>query len=477
MPIYSEHPEYTKNKTKWKLVRDVQNSNVDDYIIPVECGNSRRVAQRNANYKKRAIFSNFTLNTRLGLVGLAMAQDPRVLLPTGLEYIDDYATGNGLKFDQLVRKLLGEMVDMGRVGILADYPSVPLGKSIADIASLQPHAKMYVYKAEDILNWGITTQSGTEQLNFLVLREEIKTRVDGFEWACAYQYRVLQLDDAGYYYYYVMDHEEKQQTKNIYPKANGKNLRHIPFHIGGSDDNDYEVDPSPMYPIAHVNIGHLRNSASLEDNADRHSQGTLFLTSTLSTSQWKELTDGRPVVMGAGEGYMLGAPGGDAKLLQLGPDQLSKEMMTQKEQQIVMLGGHLITSAAATNAPVETTKMVMGAKLSRMGSIVNNCEDLLNNAIRDCALFEGTDPSGVEVLLSHNFIPYSPDAQIMREILAQQVAGVIPHSVLLDYNRRVDLIPRDQTNEQVIQEIEKEKPDPAVSTPPVVSPVDDNLDG
>ncbi len=469
MPIYSVHPEYLDMEDDWKLVRDVQKGRVTGYLLPREYGRSKRVTTRNEDYVKRAIFSNFTLNTRLGLVGLAMAQDPNLKVPDGLKYLDQFATGNGLKFAQLVRKLLGELVDVGRVGIFVDYPNVALGKSKADQAKLKPHAKMYVYNTEDIINWDIDTRSGTEVLSFLVLREEVRERVDGYQWACAYQYRVLQLDENQEYCYFIMDRNGKS-SPIFHPQANGKRLNHIPFHVGGSDNNDWQVDPAPMYPIAHVNIGHYRNSASLEDNADKHSQGTLFLTTTHSGSQWKELTKERPVVMGAGEGYNIGAPGSEATLLQLNADQLSDKMMERKEQQIIMLGGHLITSAAATNAPVETTKMVMGAKLSRMGSIVNNTEDMLNNAVRDCALFEGVDPKGIEVLLSHNFIPYSPDAQIMREMLAQYVAKAIPHAHLLDYNRKVDLIARDQTNEQVIADIKKDVP-LAVEVTPDVAPV------
>lgn len=468
MPVYSEHPEYSRHKEKWQLVEDVMNSEIDGYIIPPEYGSSRRVTKRNENYKKRAIFSNFTLNTRLGLVGLAMSQDPSVLLPTGLEYIRQSATGDALKFNQLVRNTLGKLVDYGRCGLRVDYPPIPAGTSLAVAAKIKPQAKMYLYTAKDIINWGVDCSSGVEVLNFLVLREKVYSRVDGYAWEQYYQYRVYQLDDNGDCFYFLTDHKEETKTDPFYPKFNGKNIQHIPFYIGGADDNNWDVDPSPMFPIAHVNIGHLRNSASLEDNADKHAQGTLITTTTHSNSQWQELTAQRPFVMGSGEGYNIGAPGSEATLLQLGPDQLSANMQAQKENQIIMLGGLMMKDGAATNAPVETTKMVMGSKLSRMETIVNNCEDMIELALKDCARFENVDPEGVQVLLNHDFIPHTADPQVMLQISADWQARGIPHSVMYDYYRKADLMPRDMTDEQIDAAI-------SVSPPPVVDPKPNNF--
>ncbi len=475
MPVTSKHPKWQENIAKWSMIENVisgtagfqpyssglytpMTTGVEQYILPPENRKDRKSELRRYKYITMAIFNNYTVNTLSGLVGTAMQVDPEIDLPPELEYMRDEATGNKLKLTQLILETLTEVVKLGRVVLFVDYPPVPVGLTVDQTNTLAPRARIYVKKAESVINWHVDKSKGTDILDLVVFEEQIEVLApDGFEYQNVCQYRVLRLDKDGYYNYTILDHKGAQLIEQpAYPLQNGKKMDHIPAYCVGAVSNDWNVDASPLFPIAHTNIGHYRNSANLEDNADAHGQGTLFLTSDLTPSQWKTETDKRPIVMGSREGYFLGSQG-HAELCQLEPNNIAIEMMKQKEEQMIMMGAHIMTPANA-NAPVETTRLQMGAKISRLDTLVSNTEDGIEPALRDCAGFEGANPDLVEVQMSHDFVPENANPLVMRELAAQWQAGAIPLSILLDYDRKIDLIPRDTTNEDIVSELATESP-------------------
>jgi hypothetical protein len=454
MPIQSLHPDYMKHQLKWAIVRQAIASEYWSHVIPPEFtkGKNYRVTKRNENYIARAIFSNFTIGTRNALVGTATQKDPMIDLPPVMEYLGDDCTEDRLTIKQLIRKALGEIEEVGRFVMLTDFPAIELGKTGEEIKILNPLPRIRTYKAEDCINWDTNGVMGGQIINFVVLREQIKSRIDGFEWALTYQYRVLELDAESHYFYTIRDIDGAIKFGPVYPRYNGQLFDYIPIDVVGSEDNNLEIDESPLYPIAHVNFGHLRNSASYEDNLDAHAQGTLFLTSTMSFSQWKEMTDVKPVIMGSREGHYIGQPGSEAKLVQLAPGQELANAMKQKEEQMLAMGAHIITNLSA-KAPVATTQLNMGNKTSPLVNHVKNIEQGLVNQLKNCALFLGVDPELVNLDLPKDFIPRIADASVMQQVLAHEMGGIISKRIVREYDRGVDLIPDGMTDEEIDAEI------------------------
>lgn len=463
MSTDAEHPEYKEEKERWKLVRDMVKSNYKEHVILPEqtAGkNKARVSARNSAYVARTVFYNYTLNTQTGVVGTGLQNAPTIELPAELEYLNEGATGNGLTLRQAIKKTLSEQVTVGRHILFTDFPAAPLGLSGEETkadTNLKP--LIYMYKTEDVPVWVTDTSTGKERLTLVALRETRLVLEPGtFKYMTAVQYRILQLDDEGLFFFWITDKLEdgKMLQDKTYPLRNGKPWDVIPVTCVGSENNDWKIDSSPLYPIAHINAGHLRNSAALEYNIEAHGRATLGVTSDLTISDWKQLTDAKPLRLGGDDGIFLGK-GGDLKLVQLGPNQLAAASMDQKVVQIMAIGGNIITPTSA-NAPVETTKLNMGAKISPLETMITNNEDGYNQQIRWCAEYLGANPDSVSISLSHDLIPDSADAAMIQSITASWQAGGIPQSVLLDYTRKVDLIPREKTNEEVIQEISEESP-------------------
>ncbi len=460
MPIHSEHPQYTEYKKKWQVVDDAIKSKYESYIVPPEYGTDTRSTARNQAYVDRAIFTNYTIGTRNALVGIATQKDPVLELPPGCEYLEWDCTADRLTLKQLIRKSLGAVVEKARFALLTDFPALDTGKTAEEMTALQRTGRavprIYCYKAEDLINWDVDNSGGEQRLNFAVLREEVRVRIDGYQWGCDYQYKVLALDEDGYYFITIRDKGDNILFGPHYPLFNGNKLDYIPLDIIGSEDNNVEIDESVLYPIAHVNFGHLRNNANFEDNLDAHGQGTLFLTSDLSLSQWQELTAQRPVVMGSREGYFLGKQG-TATLCQLGPNQIASDAMKQKEEQMLAMGAHIITVTSA-NAPVETTQLNMGSKMSPLVSFVKNVEQGISNQLQNCALCLGANPELVVLDIPKDFIPKVANPTIMQAMLAQHMAGIVSKRIIREYDRGVDLIPDGITDEDIDAELSEEDP-------------------
>lgn len=459
--IDSEHPEYTKMKDKWELVEDADSSCYKKYVIPPEHQTSYvktdRVLQRNANYIARAVYTNFTYGTLTALVGLATKKYPIVELPDSLSYLEMDMTEDRLSLAQFTRKALRNIAKDGRFIMLTDFPSIEEGLTEEQIRNIDPKPRIRYYPAKDMINWDVGYRNGAYQLTFAVFREEVRSRLDGFQWVYTYQYRVCEIDDEGMYMVTIRDKGGNLVSPPMWPKFNGSPLDYMPIDIIGAEDNNVSTDESPMWPIAHVNFGHLRNSASFEDNMDAHGQGTMFVTSSLTPSQWAELTARKPVIMGSREAYYLGNQG-DVKLVQLEASQVLDQAMKRKEEQMLAMGAHMITPVSS-NTPVATTEMNMGNKMSPLVNWVKNFEAGLYNQIVNCARYLNINiDDSMKIAFSTDFIPKSADASILQALFAQQMGGIISKRILRDYDRQIGVIAEGVTDEEIEQEINQESP-------------------
>jgi len=426
--IDSEHPEYERMEDKWELVEEAESSCYRKHVIPPEYDPSKvrtaRVAIRNANYISRAIYTNYTYGTMSALVGIATKKPPLIELPPALEYLENDMTEDRLPLSQFTRKALRNLAGYGRFIMLTDFPSIEPGLSAEQVAKIDPKPRIRYYKAKDMPNWDIGYRNGAYQLTFAVFREHVRLRIDGFAWACGVQYRVCELDDEGRYMVTIRDKGGNLISPPMWPQFDGQYLDYIPIDIVGAEDNNTEVDEPPMWPIAHVSFGHLRNSANYEDNLDAHGQGTLFVTSDLTTSQWQELTAKKPVVMGSREAYFLGKQG-TATLCQLGANQEVANAMRHKEEQMLALGAHQITNANA-NAPVATTELNMGSKSAPLINWVKNFEAALYNQLVNCARYLKANEEQINISFPTDFLPKTADAAVLTAMLAQQMGGSYP---------------------------------------------------
>ena len=125
MAVDAQHAEYGLNVDDWKLCRDaiagsrkVKQAGVR-YLPQLE-GQS---LEEYKSYKMRASYFNATGRTVDGIVGMIFRKDPSISGSSDKKLLATKVSKDGKKFSEFLRAITGEIVGMGRVGVLIDAPS------------------------------------------------------------------------------------------------------------------------------------------------------------------------------------------------------------------------------------------------------------------------------------------------------------------------------------------------------------------
>lgn len=449
---------YNDNIAKWELVRDVLKSNVSKHIKDIDLNDP----DRNKRYKDDAQFTNFTARTVSGLTGAVFRRKTIIELPSSIQYMQDDATGDELSIEKLAQELVREVLALGRMGLLVDFPSLPEGESLtaAQADALNMEASILKYSPESIINWHITRIGSKNMLDLVVLKECLdELDDDGFTWIKRTQYRVLRLilgEDGNPTYIQQIYNEDEDLVSTSTPRDKaGNTLDAIPFVFVGSNDNDSKVDASPMYDLSRLNIGHLRNSADYEESVHIVGQPTLFITTDMDQEVFKAANpDG--VYIGSRRGVNLGTSG-KADFLQASPNQLADKAMERKEMQAVMMGARLIVPQADRET-AEAARMRHSGETSILNTIADNVEAALIRCLELSLLFMSDNPESDADLIVLNINDTFFDPKIDPNFLMAQIQLVEKRAIsMVDFRkklRKLGLIEADRSDEQIDSEMD-----------------------
>lgn len=450
MPVSTVNTQYSKHADRWNLIRDVLNSDVESYIVPIDSNDSDRTKR----YRGDAIFTNFTTRTKDGLVGAVFRKEIQVDISNTLEYLLEDATGDALPLTSLTREVEGEVIAMGRYGLLVDFPASEDGLTAQEVSNLNLKARINQYTTESIINWGTDTINGLNVLSLVVLKESIRyLDVDGFTWIEEDQYRVLRLIE-GAYIQQVYNQEEELVHEYTPRDFAGNTWGNIPFTFVGADNNDSIVDPSPMYGLAKLNIGHYRNSADYEESVHIAGQPTLIISTEMSAEQFAE-SNPNGVLIGARRGHNLG-PGGSAQLLQANPNQLADVAMQRKEEQAVMIGARLVMQAGS-NETAEAARIKHSGENSVLSTITLNVNVAMRQCLNWVGIFMGTEEE-VVFEINRQFFDVTLDPQLIMAQLQLFNNGVIAQQDIRDSLRKTGTIKEDRTDEEIDSDVEEVNP-------------------
>lgn len=374
------------------------------------------------NYLQRAVFYNVTRRTVSALVGQIFSKYPTYDL-NELAYLEGDVDGAGQSLVQQAKDVTVQCLLKGGGGLLADMP-VNEGVTKASMANggIRPIIKHY--QRESIINWRVVKVGSVYKLGLLVLAESYVAEDDGYKQELGEQLLVLRLTDglAESEIIQKIDGEWVSQGVNPLLDSKGSQLTEIPFYFYGAVNNDAEIDDSPMYDIASLNVAHFRDSACYQEMLFLTASPTLVITGL--DQQWvdKVLTNG--VALGSRSGILLQV-GATASLIQAQADGALYEAMQHKEAQMRTLGAKLVqeaTSAAktATEAAADNADQV-----STLTVIANNVSDAYTKAVRACGRYVGVATDGLFVTLNtqFDFAKLSPE-QIDRLVALWQSGAI-----------------------------------------------------
>lgn len=462
MPITTRHKSYEDQIERWAINRAAcagqdQVKRMTTAFLPDDnaLDESSDARGRYRRYLLRATWFPCSGYTKQGLIGMVFRRAAEVELPPQVEYASEDADGAGLSLDQIAKLALAEVIEVGRLGLLVDYPSAEPGLSAEAVAQMGLAARMTIYRAESIDNWKIANVGGVMRLVMVKLCELAEVEKDDYLVEYEKRYRVLRFAN-GVYTQTVYDEKEQQIGETIFPRqADGSAWDHIPFHIIGATTNTLEVDEALISGIVDLNTAHYQMSADSAKNLHIHSGGTLVISSSMSNEQWQQANP-QGVTVGADQGLFLGDQG-KADLLQLDPASAVEEKLRSLEVQMVAVGAHLISDTTRTET-AEAARIDASGKASALATAVSNVSEGIEAALEDMARFMGGDPEVVKYQLNQQFYPDNLDAQTimaMIQLLDRQVVAVQDVRAKL---RGGGLIAQNRTDEEIDAEVEDVEP-------------------
>lgn len=393
------------------------------------------VARYNS-YKERAVFYNVTKRTLAGLVGTVFIREPEIDLPTRLQAILTNASGTGVSLEQQAKKALSLTLSLGRCGLLVDYPTTET-TTVEDVQSGRVRPVLNLYKPRDVVNWRVIDRGAEEVLSLVVLREEYVAEDDGFEMKEAIQYRVLQLVQNVYVQSLWRDKSSafiegaegsvrmpsghfEMVSKMIPRDYRGNPLSEIPFVFIGSESNDSEVDPAPLYDLASLNIAHYRNSADYEESSFLVGQATPVVSGL--TEEWVENVLKGKLAFGSRGGIPL-PEGASAELIQAESNTMVKEAMESKERQMVAIGAKLVEQSGVQRTAFET-KVETASETSILSSVSQNVSSAYQKTLEIAMLFVGESKAPIFEMNS-DFDLARMTAEERQQVLSEWQAGAL----------------------------------------------------
>lgn len=468
MSVSYVRDEYTANLPRWEIVDDTQKGQIQvkkrgETYLPFYGSQPRNKSafdndddwneyytnfqqltqdQRNRykNYIKRAIFYNYISPTVGGLVGMATKEPLVIDLGKGLQFAIDDIDGAGTSLEQQYKRAVELTVKHARDGILVDYP--PTSGEVTQEQINQGVARSYatLYNTKQIINWGEERIGADSRLNLVVLLEVVQKRdEDGYGLSDETQYRVLRLVD-GLYESIVFTEKLEVVEGPFYPtNADGNRLDYIPFQFIGAINNDVQVDESPLYDIAALNIGHYINSADNESGLWYHSTPQPWMSGI--DQQWLRENGGLSV----GSGSLIPVPAGETfGYAEVKEKPSVRDEMGHKENQMLAMGAKMLTADSSFNSATEAA-ISNQSETSFLQSVIDNVTDGYTNVLEWMAAFEGSEV--IEFNNPTDLAVFMADPQMAAQITQQWMSGLISKEDARDYMRKIGTLER--TNEEI----------------------------
>jgi hypothetical protein len=475
MPVDTPHPEYDAHKDQWERCRDTREGSdavkakKEKYLPRLDSmakGDLRSEA-RYAAFLVRAYFYNAVGRTVEGLTGAIFQKDPIFEAPDPIEeHLDDITMG-GLSAAAFTLTVTGEVVSIGRVGVLVDMS--------ADPAPEKQRPYWALYEAEDIRSWRTERIAGDEVLTRVVLREmaEEPDPKDEFVAKHVEQYRVLVLTPgpAGPTYMQAVYRKNTDGhwvlTDTVNPTRRGAPLDYIPFVFIGPTATSPCVEKPPLLDLVDVNLSHYRNMGTLEHGL--HHTGT----PTLVISDDKTQSASAPFEFGSGVALML-ATAGKAEILQADGENLGalERAAERKKGDMATLGAALLEEQTKVAETATAVGMRQAGRHATLRTIAGSVERGVSLALRIHAWWVGTgDLEAIKASVQLNkefFALQMTPAQAKDIVLTWQAGGSSWKTTYFNLQRGGMTRP-EVTAEQERAEIEAEeamRPEPPEPTPP-----------
>lgn len=449
MGVSTQHADYAAMAETWKKCRDCAagqkavHAAGETYLAKLK----DQTAEDYQAYVSRASFYNAFWRTVAGMKGLLFRDDPQTVVPAVAEPMHDDVTMSGVPLSTFGQMLADEVVTVGRAGVLADYPTAPVGTTLADAKRMNLRPTLALYKAESIINWRMGMVNNQHVVTMVVLEEQHTAQAvdDEFGTVGETRYRVLDLAGGKYRVrvFKVNDKGEDEQIGgDLFPLMGNQPMGFIPFVFFGPDDTTPTVYDPPLIDLADMNLSHYRTTADLEHGA--HFTG---LPTPVVSGYTKE-NEGEKLYIGSTAAWVFPDPQAKATYLEFTGQGLGalERLLDRKEQQMAVLGARMLEAQKRAVESAESAAIHRKGEESILSGIASVLSLGMTRALGWFAAFAGATGE-VKFEINKDFLPMGMSPQMLTALVQSWQGGAISSQALFENLKAGQLYEPDATFE------------------------------
>lgn len=449
MSVTYQHPYYKAMMSKWDRCRaasagqDEVHAKGTQFLPKLK---DQSMEDYNA-YKLRALYYNAVYRTIAGLNGMLFRKEPIIDTQESVTDLLSDVTLGGISFFVFLQQVAKEILTMGRVGVLVDYPDQAVyGMTVADIERLNLRPTMQLYPTETIINWRSERMLNQYALTLVVLTENHTELKDEFEEKNSTHYRVLDLID-GKYRQRVFTGDDNgrepvQVGNDIFPMINGTPLNYIPFIFLGVDDTTPEVDKPPLIDLVDINLAHYRL------NADYYHGLHFTGLPTPVVSGYTPDDPSQKLYIGSSAAWTFPDPQAKATYLEYTGQGLAaiEKALEKLEQYMAILGARLLSSEKKATETAQTAQIHRAGEDSILSAIAHTIGVGMSKALNIFAEWASAKSENT-IEVNNDFIPVSMTPQELTALVSSWQSGAISHETLFNNLQQGEIISADVTFE------------------------------
>lgn len=256
MAVTDKHPQYIAAKKSWQIMRDaiageetIKQSSTT--YLPKSAGMIEAEKQGDSakgiydGYLSRSQYPLWVQDALRTMIGLVSKLKPESeLVHAQLKSLEDNATSDGFGLTQIFIRVVANLLEFGRCGLLIDVDK----KGVPYFA---------LYDASSIINWKENSIGGRKDLNLVVLEEQFDNSEDKFGHETKTVYRVLEIVDGRL----IVSLHDGETVDDRTPKLGSDLLNFTPFIFCGATDNASKVGTIPLLTMAKSALKYYQLSA------------------------------------------------------------------------------------------------------------------------------------------------------------------------------------------------------------------------
>ena len=437
--VSTQHPEYEEYAPVWKKARDCVEGEraihkaTTEYLPRLKEESSIDFAAR----IKRTPFFGAYWRTISGLKGMLFRSSPQVLVPASVEpYMTDVDMA-GTPLDLFTQELAEELLTVGWVGVLIDYPSQPQGVtvSVATAAATGLRPMMQIYEAETIINWKTARINNAVKLTLIVLKESHATEsATDYGHDAEDRYRELTLTPEGYRQrLFAVRNEKDVLLSETYPLMDGAPLSEIPFVFFGVDSNEAEPESPPLEDLMNMNLKHYLVSADYEHGCHLAGLPTGYIAG-------HNPPEGEKIGLGGMAFHCFPDPQAKMAYAEVSGDFSALVVnLENKKSEMAVLGARMLEGRKGGVESAETIRQRTAGEQSQLAGMAHVMSRTMLRALRIFSEWAGAT-GNISYRINRDFMPAGIDATELTALVSSWQAGAISGQTLHANLQRGEII-------------------------------------